>query len=206
MSFIDTVPPAEAVGAVRAMYERQQAKWGYVPNYARAFSARPELMPLWADLLAGIRRHIEPRRFELATLAAAVALGNSYCALAHGRALCKFLSPREVRAIADAVARREVPDVLSPLDAAVVCFAARAARHASAIEAADVAALREHGLQDAEIFDLAATVAARAFFAGLLDSTGAEADAPYGSELEQELLTALVVGRPIAGEPPESLA
>ena len=90
MSFLKTTPPSEATGAVRALYERQQGGWGFVPNYARPFSHRPEIMSLWADLQRGIRSHVAPRRFELVTLAAALALRSSYCSLAHGKALLEW--------------------------------------------------------------------------------------------------------------------
>ena len=54
MSFIDTIPPATAVGATAAMYRRQKAAWGYVPNYAKVFGHRPEVMARWDALLAEI--------------------------------------------------------------------------------------------------------------------------------------------------------
>ena len=41
MSFIETTAVEDAEGAVREMYERQQAAWGYVPNYAKSFSPPP---------------------------------------------------------------------------------------------------------------------------------------------------------------------
>ena len=41
MTFIRTIPPAEAEGEIREMYQRTQAELGYVPNYAKTFSARP---------------------------------------------------------------------------------------------------------------------------------------------------------------------
>jgi hypothetical protein len=91
MSFIVTTPPEAAADEVLAMYQRQEASWGYVPNYARLFSHRPEVMARWASLLAGIRRPVDARRFELVTLGAALALRNSYCCLAHGRALTEHL-------------------------------------------------------------------------------------------------------------------
>ena len=58
MAFIRTTAPAKAQGEVLEMYQRQQASWGYVPNYARVFSHRPEIMTEWARLLAGIRRQV----------------------------------------------------------------------------------------------------------------------------------------------------
>ncbi len=70
MAFIDTIPAREASGDVREMYARQQANYGCVPNYAKLFCHRPEIMKLWADLLRGIRRNMDHRRFELVTVAA----------------------------------------------------------------------------------------------------------------------------------------
>jgi uncharacterized peroxidase-related enzyme len=210
MSFIRTVHPAEAADEVRSMYQRQQARFGYVPNYARAFSWRPELMTLWSDLLSGVRQNIGRRRFEIVTLSAALALRNSYCALAHGRALTEMISDDDVQAIAaialDAIGERPplavaVPENrirLNALDRAIVRYAARAARSPETLEEADVDELRRHGLTEAEIFDLAATVAARAFFTRLLDALGVQPDPVYRG-LAPALKRTLTVGRPIAG-------
>jgi hypothetical protein len=65
MSFIETVHPADSEGVVRAMYKRQQESWGYVPNYVRAFSHRPEVFARWTELLAEIRRTMDNRRYAL---------------------------------------------------------------------------------------------------------------------------------------------
>ena len=207
MSFIETIAPAAASGDVHGMYERQQGRWGYVPNYARTFSARPDLMPLWADLLAGIRRHIEPRRFELATVAAAAALGSSSCSLAHGKLLCHFLPQETVAGIARAAASGTgVPALpgLSALDQAIVGFAARAARSPGTTRQEDIEALRAGGMSDAEIFDVAAAVAGRCFFAGLIESLGTQPDTALGA-LEPALRDALTVGRPVSEIASEAL-
>ena len=196
MSFIKTTPPGEATGVVRTMYERQQASYGYVPNYARVFSHRPELMAHWAGLLAGIRRYVnqsDARRFELVTLAAAHALRNSYCTLAHGVALTEFFSTDELRGIAS----EEDSGPLSKTEVAVMSFARKVARDASRVTAGDAAVLKEHGLADEEIFDVVATVAARAFFTRLLDGLGVEPDAAY-LELDEGLRKSLTIGRPIS--------
>ncbi len=76
MTFIRTVRPADASGDVRDMYERQEDHWGFVPNYAKAFSHRPEALARWGRLLAELRRPTDDRRFELVTFAAAHALRN----------------------------------------------------------------------------------------------------------------------------------
>ena len=67
MPFIDTISPAESQDEVRAMYQRQQESWGFVPNYAKIFSHRPEVLVRWGRLLAEIKRPMDKRRFELVT-------------------------------------------------------------------------------------------------------------------------------------------
>lgn len=173
MTYIRTISPHEAHGDVRAMYERQRAHYGYVPNYARVFSHRPDVLKRWAALLSEIRRPLDARRFELVTLAAAQALRNTYCSLAHARALGALAGTDEVAA----VVRDELPGPLSDTDTAIVRYARKVARDATTVDAEDIDALAAHGLTDAEIFDIAATVAARAFFARLLDALGVKADA-----------------------------
>jgi hypothetical protein len=62
MAFIRTIPPGESKDAVREMYQRQQAAVGYVPNYAKVFCHRPEVMRRWVKLLVAIKRPVETNR------------------------------------------------------------------------------------------------------------------------------------------------
>lgn len=195
MAFVSTVPASESHGAVRDMYARQQKALGYVPGYAKIFSLRPELMRLWADLQRGIRRHIAPREFELATLAAAKALRSTNCSLAHGALLLEYFSQKEVMTILDG--KGVCSGVINCKDAALMKFAELVAWDASASTQADTDKLREAGFGDEEIFDIAATAAARAFFTKLLDSLGSDADHAY-PQLENELRDHLIVGRGIS--------
>jgi uncharacterized peroxidase-related enzyme len=201
MAFIQTVPVDQATGEVRALYERTQASLGYVPNYAKVFSHRPAVMAAWSALLASVRGNLEPRRYELITLAAARAMRCSYCLLAHGRVLReKFYSAPQLTEIAADFARAD----LTPADVAMMAFAERLARDAAGITDADVRALREHGFTDAQIFDIAAAAAARCFFSKVLDALGALPDAAY-AELEADLKRELTPGRPISPETPERI-
>lgn len=200
MAFIKTIAPEDAAGEVLEMYARQQGKYGYVPNYARVFCYRPEIMTLWAKLLSGIRRHIAPKQFELATLSTAHSLKNSACALAHGQALSRICSKEDVIALLEDVDS----SALAHADKAIVKYARKAALDASSITAADIDVLRQAGLGEDEIFDVAVTVAARAFFATLLDALGVEPDSSM-LDLDAELRERLTVGRPISVAAPESL-
>ena len=56
--------------------------------------------------------------------------------------------------------------------------------------------LKALGYSDAEIFDMAATAAGRAFFTKLLDAMGVTPDAPFRT-LPESLRRTLTVGRPI---------
>jgi uncharacterized peroxidase-related enzyme len=193
MTFIRTIPPDQAEGPVRTMYDQAAANWGFVPNWAQAFSWRPDVRDAWTTLLNTIRARQTVRQYELATLAAARALHCSYCSLAHGRALAqKVLDASAVTAIMQG----GDGEALEPREVAMMAFAEQVARDADAISAADVERLRALGYQDEEIFDIAATAAARCFFSKLLDALGVQADASF-RDLDPALRDALTVGRPI---------
>ncbi len=192
MPFIDTTRPEDAQGAVAAMYRRQESSWGYVPNYAKVFCHRPEVMARWGQLLAEIKRPMDKRRFELATFVAAHELANTACSLAHGRALREFFSDAEIVAIAAG----RVDGVLTAAEQAMLRFARQVARDASKVSAEQVAELAKLGFTDAEIFDIAAAAAGRAFFTKMLDALGVEPDSPFG-QLDAAFRAPLTVGRPI---------
>ncbi|EPC04057.1 hypothetical protein L861_01760 [Litchfieldella anticariensis FP35 = DSM 16096] len=193
MSFIHTIPPEQASGELLEMYQRQQAHFGYLPNYARIFCHRPEVLARWAALLAAIRRHVEPRRFELVTLAAAQALGNAYCSLAHGKALAELLGTESVQAIVDDTE----PNPLTAAERAMMAFARQVAHDASNVTASDVDRLHSHGFADDEIFDIVAVAAGRAFLTKILDGLGAEVDSAL-LEMDAELREVLIWGRSVS--------
>jgi uncharacterized peroxidase-related enzyme len=197
VAYIETIQSTDTDDELRAMYERQQAHYGYLPNYARVFCYRPAIMGLWAQLQSGIKRHMDKRRFELVTFAAANALRSTLCSLAHGKVLTEFFSMEDVQAIA----RGEAPKSLSAAEAAMIAFGRKVARDASAVTAGDIEQLKQHGFTDAEIFDITATAAARAFWTKVIDSLGVEADAPFRT-MNREFTEALTVGRPIRGADP----
>ena len=197
MAFIRTIAPSDADGPVRDMYQEAHSRYGYIPNWTRAFSLRPAVKDGWAALLKSIQSNLPVRSYELATLAAARALRSSYCSLAHGSVLAtKVFDAATVTAIATDAQE-------SPLDArerAMMAFAEQVALNADRITAADIDKLRSHGYRDEEIFDVAAAAAARCFFSKLLDALGVQADSTF-NDLDPALRQALTVGRPVAERP-----
>jgi uncharacterized peroxidase-related enzyme len=186
MTYVETVPEAGAPAPVAAMYAADRERLGTLPNFTRAFSLRPEVYAAWRALHGAIAAHMEPRRYELATLAAARRLRSSYCALAHGAALLRLgLDPD---AVCDGTG-------LSETEIAVMELAAKVAGDAQAVTRADLDRLRALGLDDAEIVDVVLTAAARCFFSTVLDGLGTEPDAAYAERLPPRVLAALTVGR-----------
>jgi uncharacterized peroxidase-related enzyme len=194
MTFVETIPEADATPELTAMYETDRATFGHIPNFTRAFSLRPEVYAAWRGLNGAIKGGMDLRRYELATVAAARRLRSTYCALAHGSVLVdKFLEPDALRAVvAD---HRDAG--LDAVDVAVMDLADKVADDATSVGEEDIERLRELGLSDTEIFDVVAAAAARCFFSKVLDGLGTQADARY-AELDPELRGALTVGRPIA--------
>jgi alkylhydroperoxidase family enzyme len=84
MTFVNTIPEADADGAVAELYETDRATFGHLPNFTAAFSLHPAVYRAWRQLNGAIKADMDLRRYELATLAAARRLRSSYCALAHG--------------------------------------------------------------------------------------------------------------------------
>jgi hypothetical protein len=199
MSFINTTPAADAEGAVLDMYRRQEEFWGHVPNYAKPFSHRPEVMARWGRMLAEIRRPVDDRRFEIVTLAVALELKHSACSLAHGKKLAGIIGDDDVIRIANG----EDTKVLTETEIAIMAFARKIARDASKITRGEVEVLtKTHGLSDEDVFDIAAIASARCFFTKILDALGVEPDS-NNKGMDRSLREALVVGRPISVSTPE---
>lgn len=197
MAYIQTIAPDAAQGPVRQMYEGVRGRFGFVPNWAQAFSLRPAVLEGWTGLLKSISSNLPVRTYELATLAAARAIRSSYCSLAHGSVLAsKVFDPGTVTAIA--TGGPESP--LEPGERAMMAFVEKIVLNADRITAADIEVLRSHGYRDEDIFDVAATAAARCFFSKLLDALGVQPDSTF-NELDPALRRALTVGRPVADRP-----
>lgn len=194
MPFIATVTDAEAADAVAQLFDADRARVGYVPNYTHLFAHRPAVYGAWRQLLGAVTQHMDPRRYELATIAVARTLRSSYCMLAHGKVLRdEFYEPEALREIA--VDHRNAG--LEEVDVAIMDFAEKVAGDATSITQADVDRFRELGLSDADVLEVTLAAAARCFFSKTLDALGLRADATF-SELDPELRAALTVGRPIA--------
>ena len=207
MSFLEEIDEGAAVGRVAEHYESERSSKGYLPNYVKAFSTRPEVYDAWGHLIGAIKANMDLRRYELVTLAAARELRSSYCSLAHGKVLLdKFLDEDSLRDLvvaqpdnvqADDELDQEGHRAPRAIDRAVMNLAAKVAADAPAVTEADIDALRRLGLPDDQILDVVLAAAARAFFTKVLDGIGTRPDGEYRGLLGEDLADLLAVGRPV---------
>lgn len=171
--FIETVSEAEAKGDLREVYEGDQETFGFVPDHAKVFSLRPDVLKAWRAFQGSIRGNLPLRRYELVTLAAARALDSRYCQIAHGVVLMKSgMSVEQVRAIL-----ADFHDAgLEPVEVAIMEYAQKIALDAHDITRSDVEELRSFGLEDVDILDIALAATMRCFASKTFDALGAGPD------------------------------
>ena len=181
--FIQTKSEVEAEGKLLEIYEGDRKNLGYVPNHAKVFSLRPDILEAWRAFQGSIRKNLRLRRYELVTLAAAIALNCRYCLLAHGSILIKNgVSVEQLRAIL----KNFKDPGLDRAEVEMMKFAQKIIRNANEITKADVDTLRALNLEDTEILDITLTATMRSFASKTFDALGARPDAIY-DELEHQL-------------------
>jgi uncharacterized peroxidase-related enzyme len=169
---------------------------GSAENWRKVYARRPDVLEAWSTLRDAISGRMDQRRYELVTMVAAQKMRSSYCALAHGTMLMRHFHDADT-VLRLATDREDA--ALDEVDVAVIAFAEKVVEDASKITQADVDRLRELGLDDDDVLDIALAAAARCFFSKPLDAVGAQPDPTYLA-LDERLRTALTVGRPIAAE------
>ncbi len=181
--FIRTIQDSEAEGKLRDLYNGDRKNYGYVPNHAAVFSLRPDVLESWRAFQGSIRKNLRLRRYELVTMAGAVALKCRYCVLAHGAVLLKNeMNLEQLRALLKDFRNAG----LDRAEVAMMEFAWKVAVRANEVTQADVDVLRGQGFQDVEILDITLTATMRSFASKTFNALGAVADPAYG-ELERQL-------------------
>jgi uncharacterized peroxidase-related enzyme len=196
MAYIRTIPPEEAEGTLKEIYDKELSSQGFIANGTVTFSLHPDVFLAWQNLLKAIHSKMRLRRFELVTLATASALHCTYCLLAHGAVLRQQVFDADQL---EAIVKDYHNAGLSPQEVALMEFAEKVALHAHAVQKEDIDTLRAHGLSDEEILDVTFTASARIFLSKILDAMGTEADMKY-LDLEPNVRKAMQKGRPFAEE------
>jgi uncharacterized peroxidase-related enzyme len=151
-------------GDIRQRILDVQAKAGFVPNVFLMLARRPaEWRAFFAyhDALmmpetVGRTSNLTKGEREMIVVATSAANQCLYCVVAHG-AILRIYEKKPL--IADQVAINYRKADISPRQRAILDFAMKVCQQSHAIDDADFAALHAHGLDDEDIWDIAAITA-----------------------------------------------
>jgi len=165
-------PESELPDDIKAIYEQNRAKIGFVPNVFRAYSRRPEHFRAFMhyhDVL--MRGPSGLSRAEREAIVVAVSGENrcQYCLTAHGAAL-RVIGKDPI--LAEQIANNWETADLSPRLRQILTFASRVNEPAFAATDEEIEALRSAGFSHDDIWDIGAIAAFFGFsnrMAGLMD-------------------------------------
>ena len=154
------VPPLDDLpDDVRQRILEVQEKSGFVPNVFLAFAHRPdEFRAFFAyhDALMLKPSGLTKGEKEMIVVATSGANDCLYCVVAHGAILRIY---EKSPLVADQVAVNYRKADITPRQKAMLAFAMKVCLDSSAVGEADYAALREHGFDDEDAWDIAAITA-----------------------------------------------
>jgi uncharacterized peroxidase-related enzyme len=191
--FLRTIEEEQATGRVAEIYEKQKAQLGFVMEATKCFTARPDLLPIYADFSDRIRAgfSLGLREWRLITLIAAKHIPSTYCSHVYSKQLIDDLGSTEAVL---AVQRDFRTAGLSDRDVEMLAYAEKIAQDASQISQADIDRLRSVGFSDQQICDVALCSAFRCFVSRFFDATGAGTEAVFIDD-DTEFRTSMSVGR-----------
>jgi len=137
-----------------------QEKAGFVPNVFLALAHRPAewraFMAYHDALLLKETGNLSKGEREMIIVATSAANQCLYCVVAHG-AILRIYEKKPL--IADQLATNYRKADITPRQRAMVDFAMKVCTNSAAVEEADFAALRAHGFDDEDIWDIGAITA-----------------------------------------------
>ena len=151
---LDTLPED-----VRARIVEVQEKAGFVPNVFLTFAHRPaEFRAFFAyhDALLLRESGLSKGEKEMIIVATSGANGCLYCVVAHGAILRIY---EKAPMLADQLATNYLKADITPRQRAMLDFALEVCQRSHEVDEADFAALRTHGFDDEDIWDIAAITA-----------------------------------------------
>ena len=145
---------------LRARILEVQDKAGFVPNVFLALAHRPAewraFMAYHDALLLDEKGTLSKGDREMIIVATSAVNQCLYCVVAHG-AILRIYEKKPL--VADQVAVNHRKADITPRQRAMLDFALKVCSASHAIEEADFAALREHGFDDEDAWDIAAITA-----------------------------------------------
>jgi uncharacterized peroxidase-related enzyme len=160
---ISRYPVPELANLPADMHERilqVQTKTGFVPNVFLALAHRPAewraFVAYHDALLAKEGGSLTKAEREMVIVATSAANQCLYCVVAHGAVLRIF---EKAPLLADQIAVNPLKADITPRQRAMLAFALKVCNASHSLEEADFAALRAHGFDDEDAWDIGAITA-----------------------------------------------
>jgi uncharacterized peroxidase-related enzyme len=191
-SFLEEPPVSDKI---RALYDEDLADGGFVWNASRLWAQQPDTLQQLYELMseAFAPSGLRFRQRGILVLAAAAALGDSYCSMGWGQKLGKA---SDAALVAGALTGSDAG--MTDQEKAMAAWARKIARQPNATTPADIQVLHDCGLDDGQIFAITAFVALRIAYATINDALGAQPDARLAESLPAQVRDAVTYGRPVA--------
>jgi uncharacterized peroxidase-related enzyme len=196
--FLETVAEKDATGKIAEVYRKEKSHAGFVPESARCFTTRPDLLPLFDAFFDGVRSgfSLGAREWCLITLIAAKHINSTYCSHVYSQRLTTMLGSKDsVLAIQRDYRNAGLPDK----DVAMLSYAQKVATDAHRVAQADIDRLRAGGFTDQQICDIALCASFRCFISKFVDATGAIPE-PAFVDGDETFRSAMTVGRKIGDQ------
>lgn len=195
MTWIRTIPDDEAAEPLAALYRQDLDTLGFVMASTKSLSARPELAAAYAAFRQAVwnTAGLTLRERRLIHLLVAHRVRSRYCVLLYATMLERDLGGAEsIRIVLEDHHRAG----LSTREVAILDYALSAATGCATVE--HIARLRDAGLDDAAILDVAFTANLRLFGSRVYEALGVEAD-PFFLE-QTDLVEATAAEHPAADD------
>jgi uncharacterized peroxidase-related enzyme len=158
---------------IQARILEVQAKTGFVPNVFLALAHRPAewraFVAYHDALMLKDSGHLSKGDREMIVVATSAANDCLYCVVAHG-AILRIYEKKPL--VADQVAINWRKADITPRQRAMLEFALKVCQRSQEVDGADFAALREHGFDDEDAWDIAAITAFFGMSNRLANATG----------------------------------
>jgi uncharacterized peroxidase-related enzyme len=193
--FLQTIKEEDATGKIAEIYAKEKSAAGFVPESARCFTTRPDLLPIFDAFFDGVRSgfSLGAREWMLITFIAAKHIPSTYCSHVYGQRLLSELGSKNTVL---AIQRDFRHADLSVKDVEMLAYAEKVTNSAYRVSDADIERLRAVGFTDQQICDIALCASFRCFLSRFVDAVGAIPE-PAFMDSDAEFRTAMTVGRAI---------